>query len=292
LLLRSKSPDHYAKGTPSHGPSKLGHGAPTVCERTVSGTISLPSRAAFHLSLTVLCSLSVTGEYLALGGGPPRFRRGFTCPALLGSGPGPFRLRLQGFHLLWPCISSMFVSPSWSQAVRPTTPPEPKLRRFGLFPFRSPLLRESRFLSLPPGTEMFHFPGLPSATYAFSDGYRSITRGGLPHSEIPGSACVCHSPGLFAACHVLHRLPVPRHPPCALSNLSTCKSQRSPSRILSALSNWFKVGRSFNSIFSCQRATPKPALAAQSPVIVTGEIRPYASGLRPVKPPVHFSDAH
>jgi hypothetical protein len=31
--------------------------------------------------------------------------------------------------------------------------------RFRLFPFRSPLLRESHSLSLPPGTEMFHFPG-------------------------------------------------------------------------------------------------------------------------------------
>ena len=34
--------------------------------------------------------------------------------------------------------------------------------RFGLFPFRSPLLRESRLISFPPGTEMFHFPGLAS----------------------------------------------------------------------------------------------------------------------------------
>ena len=34
------------------------------------------------------------------------------------------------------------------------------LRRFGLFPVRSPLLGESRLISLPPGTEMFQFPGL------------------------------------------------------------------------------------------------------------------------------------
>ena len=31
--------------------------------------------------------------------------------------------------------------------------------------------------------------------------------------------CVCHSPKLFAAYHVLLRLAVPRHPPCALSRL-------------------------------------------------------------------------
>ena len=32
---------------------------------------------------------------------------------------------------------------------------------FGLFPFRSPLLRESLLLSIPRGTEMFQFPRLP-----------------------------------------------------------------------------------------------------------------------------------
>ena len=41
-------------------------------------------------------------------------------------------------------------------------------------------------------------------------------RGGLPHSEIPGSTIARISPGLIAACYVLHRLSVPRHPPDAL----------------------------------------------------------------------------
>ena len=39
---------------------------------------------------------------------------------------------------------------------------------FRLFRFRSPLLTESRFLSLPPGTEMFQFPRFAPATYGFS----------------------------------------------------------------------------------------------------------------------------
>ena len=38
----------------------------------------------------------------------------------------------------------------------------------------------------------------------------------FPHSDICGSMCICHSPQLFAAYHVFHRLLVPRHPPCAL----------------------------------------------------------------------------
>jgi hypothetical protein len=47
-----------------------------------------------------------------------------------------------------------------------------------------------------------------------------MTRKGLPHSEIPGSKPVCGSPGLIAACHVLHRLCAPRHPPSTLSSLT------------------------------------------------------------------------
>ena len=48
-----------------------------------------------------------------------------------------------------------------------------------------------------------------------------ITAGGFPHSDICGSRDMCSSPQLFAACHVLHRLPVPRHPPCALICLAS-----------------------------------------------------------------------
>ena len=43
---------------------------------------------------------------------------------------------------------------------------------------------------------------------------------GFPHSEIHGSRDICSSPWLFAAYHVFLRLSVPRHPPCALSNLT------------------------------------------------------------------------
>ena len=42
----------------------------------------------------------------------------------------------------------------------------------------------------------------------------------FPHSEISGSKDVCSSPKLIAAYHVFHRLPVPRHSPCALCSLT------------------------------------------------------------------------
>ena len=42
----------------------------------------------------------------------------------------------------------------------------------------------------------------------------------MPHSEICGSTAICAYPQLIAACHVLLRLPVPRHSPCALFSLT------------------------------------------------------------------------
>ena len=44
---------------------------------------------------------------------------------------------------------------------------------------------------------------------------------GFPHSDICGSMDICSSPQLFAAYHVFRRLLVPRHPPCALSCLTS-----------------------------------------------------------------------
>ena len=55
----TNSQAHSSKGTPS--PLK----APTDCKRTVSGTISLPSRGAFHLSLTVLVRYRSQGSIQA-----------------------------------------------------------------------------------------------------------------------------------------------------------------------------------------------------------------------------------
>ena len=67
---------------------------------------------------------------------------------------------------------------------------------------------------------MFQFAGFASFTYGFSEG--SSRRMGFPHSDIVGSKLARSSPTLFAACHVLHRLLAPRHPPDALLCLRTC----------------------------------------------------------------------
>ena len=96
-------------------------------------------------------SLSVDYEYLALEDGPPIFRQDFTCPALLVASlvpPSVFRVR--GYHPLWPVFPNCSVM---SCAITNR-----------LFRFRSPLLSESRLISVPPATEMFQFTGFALPT--------------------------------------------------------------------------------------------------------------------------------
>ena len=49
-------------------------------------------------------ALSVTKEYLALRGGPRSFPQGFSCLVVLWILLGYFRLRIRGFHPLWPAF--------------------------------------------------------------------------------------------------------------------------------------------------------------------------------------------
>ena len=64
---------------------------------------------------------------------------------------------------------------------------------------------------------MFQFRRFPTYDYLI---HRMLPCGGFPHSEISGSQLICSSPKLIAACHVLHRLLMPRHSPCALISLT------------------------------------------------------------------------
>ena len=50
-----------------------------------------------------------------------------------------------------------------------------------------------------------------------------VSSAGFPHSDICGSLDICSLPQLFAAYHVFLRLLVPRHPPCALSSLTSLR---------------------------------------------------------------------
>ena len=67
---------------------------------------------------------------------------------------------------------------------------------------------------------MFQFPGFPAHDYLIHHALRDSSSRGFPHSDIRGSMLICSSPRLFAACHVLRRLPMPRHSPYALLRLN------------------------------------------------------------------------
>ncbi len=148
------------------------HSPPTACRYTVSGTFSLPSQGFFSPFPHGTGSLSVTSEYLALRDGPRSFSRDFTCPAILRNLSRASRYRLPGCHRLWRAVPDPSTSQLvfYSPALRPDRPYNPAVhaRRFGLFRVRSPLLAESLLFSLPGGTEMVHFPPLPSTAYGFS----------------------------------------------------------------------------------------------------------------------------
>jgi hypothetical protein len=157
-----------------------------------------------------LCTIGRQGVF-RLGGWSPHVQTGFHVPRpTQGSNR---TLRLRDYHPLW----RTFPDPSASFCL--TT---------GLLRFRSPLLTESRLMSFPLGTEMFQFPRFASRPYEFRPGYPS--RGGFPHSDIRGSTIARISPRLFAACHVLHRLLAPRHPPDALVTLGTSQTTTRPAQ--------------------------------------------------------------
>ena len=133
---------------------------PTACKHVVSGSLSLPAQGCFSPVPHGTRSLSVTQESLALEGGPPSFTPDSTSRALLRNSTGlaPFHYRAVTVYGA-PFQETSRHSPGPS--VGPTTP-MPQGHRFGLCPFRSPLLRASRLISLPVGTEMFQFPTFAS----------------------------------------------------------------------------------------------------------------------------------
>src|SRR2546423_8600545 len=135
--------------------------APTACKHTVSGTISLPFRGTFHLSLTVLVhyrSPRSTYPYGVVPVDSDRVSRArpysgtrqgspyaFAYRAVTFCGVTFHSLRLtHGFVTSRPAGRRIKSSPTTltQQRLSPIT-----LRQFGLIPFRSPILMESRILS-------------------------------------------------------------------------------------------------------------------------------------------------
>ena len=127
--------------------------------------------------------------------------------------------RLQGCHLLWPAfpdhstkilICNLPTAPYHRQTepydTTATTHTGLTSLWFRLFPFRSPLLGESRLISFPAGTEMFHFPAWASHTLWIQMWIGGIHRLGFPIRTSADHGLLAASRGLsqlatsFIAC--------------------------------------------------------------------------------------------
>jgi hypothetical protein len=146
-------------------PRKILNSALTVCKHTVSGSFSLPSRGAFHLSLTVLSAIGCQVVF-SLGRWSSLLPTGFHVS---GGTRGYIRqltgFRLRDFHPLrssFPGSFSFpisFLLPDMPACISRYTP-QPHINNgcsltliwFGLFLVRSPLLEESQLISFPPVT--------------------------------------------------------------------------------------------------------------------------------------------
>ena len=103
--------------------------------------------------------------------------------------------RLRGCHPLWPIVpdrsTSLLIGNSLAlNQTGPTTPPC-KHDGLGYVRVRSPLLAESRLISLPAGTEMVHFPALSSTRLCIQRGIpRHDSRWVAPFGDLRVKACL------------------------------------------------------------------------------------------------------
>ena len=126
--------------------------------------------------------------------------------------------RIRGHYPLGHCFPAVSAIQTFCNSYRTSTMfisynPEVRRLRFGLFPFRSPLLgvsRESRSIgtniranrtqlilfSFPPGTEMFHFPGFASRGSYPADFCQR--QKGFPIRTSPDQRLQTASPKLYA----------------------------------------------------------------------------------------------
>ena len=93
---------------------------------------------------------------------PPDSDRAPPTPPYSGYRQGWSAFRVRGCHPLRPALPGVFPYALFFLRAGPTTPRAPRRPRFGLAPFRSPLLGGSLLFSSPPTTGMFRFVGFAS----------------------------------------------------------------------------------------------------------------------------------
>ena len=115
LASNNNSPDRSTKSTRSSF-----NGLPQLVNTGFQVLFHSPPGVLFTFP-SQYYALSVTKEYLALGGGPPDFPQGSTCLVVLRIPLALLRFRIRGFHPLWLAFPIPFFYPL-SHLVRSITP--------------------------------------------------------------------------------------------------------------------------------------------------------------------------
>lgn len=185
--------------------------APSAYNCLVSGSFHLPSGVLCNFRSRYYCAIGL-GSYLELevpaSHLPARYpTHGTRDPPNL-----PSDVPLRGYHPVPRSVPGDFglVGPGVPGSIHHISSPFRERIRFALGPLRSPLLRASRLISLPPPTKMLQFGGFPLLT-------ERPRRDGKSHSAIPGSQVPCAYPGRIAAWHDLRRRPSQAIPQTAWS---------------------------------------------------------------------------
>jgi hypothetical protein len=213
------SPDHSTKGTPSGLGGTIPQCPLTAGATVVSGSVSSPSRGAFHLSLTVLVHYR-SQKVARLGGWSPQLPTSLlVARGTQDANPNTGGVRLPDSHRLWCGLPT--ASPDRGvRCVGPTTPLSLPRYWFGLDPSRSPLLRVSRLILPRRATEMFQFAhGPPSLPMGSAGGLQTSLWRGCPIRILRAQCLHAAPPERFAGLRVLLRPFAPRHPPRSLCSL-------------------------------------------------------------------------
>ena len=146
---------------------------------------------------------------------PPDSDRAPPTPPYSGSRLGSHRLRVRVCHPLRNAFPGGFRCRCFFHIVGPATPRAPRRPRFGLAPFRSPLLGGSLLFSSPPATWMFRFAGFAPAPWRVpclrTAGFPIRASADLRLLAPPRGISPPAAPFVASGSH--------GHPPCALARL-------------------------------------------------------------------------
>ena len=172
-----------------------------ACRHLVSGSFHYPFGYLFHLSLTVLVryrswGVFIVGSWFSRLHAPVKVRYSWTLlrtSLFLPTGVSPCSPpRSRGLRQLKRKVQRGQIHIAYTL---------PHMLQIAIFPFRSPLLRESLLLSSPAGTKMFQFPAflLPKEQFG-NPRFKGCMRLPWAYRSLPRPSSA----------------PKPRHPPSGL----------------------------------------------------------------------------